>query len=177
MRRLGTEEASRHYPASGTRLEADPLQLELAEWWLEVGCWRPKPVKQNISRHIDGQEDKRVGSEVASLRQAASTPPCSPPLCHPVDEGWLATMGWLSSSGRPAGRWCYVCRECTHTGVIYYIFIFLLLLKCMRISERNSSSVMLAPRLLSLEEFLAYSTVTQYSSLALASPPLGQVTV
>ena len=37
-------------------------------------------------------------------------PPCSPPPCHPVDEGWLAAMGWLSSSGLPAGRWCYICR-------------------------------------------------------------------
>ena len=58
MRRLSTEEANRYYPASGTRLEADPVPLEWAEWRLEVGCWRPKPVKQNIIRHKGGQEDK-----------------------------------------------------------------------------------------------------------------------
>ncbi len=107
MRRLGTEEASRHYPASNPRLEADPMLLELAEWWLRVGCGQPNPVKWNISRRRGGQEDKKVGSEVASLQQPASGPPCSPPLCHPVDKGRLAAMGWMSSSGLPVGRWCY----------------------------------------------------------------------
>ncbi len=65
MRRVGTEEASRHYPASNTRLKADTVWLGSVEWWLEVGCWPPKPVKWNISRHIGGQEDKRVGSVAA----------------------------------------------------------------------------------------------------------------
>ena len=51
MRRVGREEASCHYPASNTRLEADPVPLGLAEWQLPVGCWGPKPVKWNISRH------------------------------------------------------------------------------------------------------------------------------
>ena len=36
MRRLGTEAANTHYPASTTRLEADPLPLESAEWQLQV---------------------------------------------------------------------------------------------------------------------------------------------
>ncbi len=44
MRRVGTEEVNCHYPASNTRLEADPEPLGLAEWWLEVGCWPPKSV-------------------------------------------------------------------------------------------------------------------------------------
>ncbi len=34
IRKLSTEEASHHYPASGTRLEADTVLLELAEWQL-----------------------------------------------------------------------------------------------------------------------------------------------
>ena len=110
MRRIGTEEASHHYPASGTRLEADPVPLELAEWGLQVSCWRPKPVKWKISGHRGGQGDKRVGSEVASLWQPAGSPPCSPSLCHAMDEGWLAAMGWLSSCGLPASCWCYLCR-------------------------------------------------------------------
>ena len=67
MRRVSTEEASRHYPASNTRLKADPGLLRLAEWRLQVSFWSPKPVKQKISRHRGGQEDKRVGSIVASL--------------------------------------------------------------------------------------------------------------
>ena len=70
MRRLGTEKANHHYPDSHTRLEADPVLQESAEWQLEIGCWRPKPVKWNMSRHRGGQEDKRVGSEMASLWQA-----------------------------------------------------------------------------------------------------------
>ena len=32
IRRVSTEEAGHHYPASNTRLEADPVLLELAEW-------------------------------------------------------------------------------------------------------------------------------------------------
>ena len=72
MRMVGTEGASRHYPASNTRLGADPVWLELVEWWLEVGCWPPKPVKRNISRHRDGQEDKRVGSVAAHLANQSS---------------------------------------------------------------------------------------------------------
>ena len=31
-------EASCHCPANCTRLEADPVSVELAEWWLEVSC-------------------------------------------------------------------------------------------------------------------------------------------
>ena len=77
MRRLGTEEASRHYPASGTRLEAHPVPLESAEWLSAVG--RPKPVKWKISRHRVGPEDKRVGSEVASLWQPTLQPTSVPP--------------------------------------------------------------------------------------------------
>ena len=61
MTRLGTEEASRHYPVSVTRLEANPVLLESAEWWLQVSFWKPKPVKWKISRHRGGHEDKRVG--------------------------------------------------------------------------------------------------------------------
>ena len=105
MRRLG-KEASRYYPASGSRLEADPVLLESAEWWLEVGCWWPKPVKWNISRHRGGQEDKTVGSKVTSLWWPAGGPPCRMPLCHPVYKGRLATIGWLFSSSLPAGHWC-----------------------------------------------------------------------
>ena len=80
------------------------MLLELAEWELEMGCWQPKPVEQNISRHRSGEEDKRVGSEVASHWQPAGGQPCSPPLCHLVDEGQLAAMGWLSSSSLLVGR-------------------------------------------------------------------------
>ena len=46
-------------------------------------------MKQKIIRHRDRQEDKRVGSEVGSLRQ----PNGSPPLCHLEDEGQLGAMG------------------------------------------------------------------------------------
>ena len=93
MRRVGTEGASHHYPASNTRLEADPVWLGSVEWWLEVGCWTPKPVRWNISRHRGGQDDKRVGSVAACPWRPAGGPPCNPPLCHPVGEGGLATQG------------------------------------------------------------------------------------
>ena len=110
MRRLGTEAASRHYPAGHMRLEADPVPLGLAEWQLVVSYWPLKPVKWNISRHRGGQEDKRVGSVAACCWQYTSGPPCNPPLCHPVGEGQLAVQWWLASGGLPAGHWCYVCR-------------------------------------------------------------------
>ena len=61
MRRLGTEEAGLHFSASGTRLQADPVPLELAEWQLQIGCWGLKSVKQKISMHKGRPEDKRVG--------------------------------------------------------------------------------------------------------------------
>ena len=67
-------------------------------------------MKRKISRHRGGPEDKRVGSEVASLQQPSGVPPCSPSLCNPVDEKRLAAMGWLSSSSPLEGRWHYVCR-------------------------------------------------------------------
>ena len=60
-------------------------------------------MKLKISRHRGGQEDKRVGLEMASLWQSTSSSPCIPPLCHLVDEGRLATVGLLPSSGLPAG--------------------------------------------------------------------------
>ena len=105
-RRLGTEEANCHYPASGTRLEDNPVPLESAEWWVQVGCWRPKPVKWKISGHSSGREDKRASLEVAYLRW----PTGGPLLCNPVDEGQLAAIGWLSFNGPSASCWCYVCR-------------------------------------------------------------------
>ncbi len=80
MRRLSTEEASWHYQASCTRLEADPVPLEWAEWWLEGGCLQPKKVKQKISRHRGGKEDKRVGSEVAILQLPTLQPTSVPPI-------------------------------------------------------------------------------------------------
>ena len=109
MRRVGKEEASHHYPASGTSLEADPMPLGLAEWRLEVSCWRPKLEKQKISRHRGGHEDKGVGSEVGS-----------PPLCHPVYESRLAAMGQLSFSSLLVGCWCYVCRDTNWLAVSCY---------------------------------------------------------
>ena len=78
MRRVGTEEASHHYPASNTRLEADPVPVGSAEWQLGLGCWWPKPVKWNISRRRGGQEDKKVGSV------AAGGPPMAHLATHPV---------------------------------------------------------------------------------------------
>ena len=65
MRRVGTEAASCHYPASNTRLEANRVWLGSIEWGLEVSCWPPKLVKWNNSRHRGRQEDKRVVSVVA----------------------------------------------------------------------------------------------------------------
>ena len=111
---LGTEVGSRHYPASLMRPEASPVPLGLAEWWLEVGCWLPKPAKQNISRHRGGQEIKRVGSVVACHWLAAGSPPCNPTLSHPVGEGWLADQWQLASGSPPAGHWCYICRVGGH---------------------------------------------------------------
>ena len=67
MRRVGTEETCCQYPASGTRLEADPVLLGLAEWWHQVSCWRPKHMKWKISRYRGRKEDKRVVSEAGSL--------------------------------------------------------------------------------------------------------------
>ena len=99
MREPGTEEASHHCPACDTRLEADSVLLEYAEWRHQFISWGPKPVKWKISRYRDGPEGKSVGSEVASLQQFSTDQPCSLPLCHPVDERWLAAMGWLSSGG------------------------------------------------------------------------------
>ena len=61
MRRLSTEEASRHYLASGARLGADPVLLESAEWQL----LETKTIAILKSRHRGGQEDKRLGSEAA----------------------------------------------------------------------------------------------------------------
>ena len=42
------------------RLEADPVLLQLAEWWFQVGWLRPKPLKWNNRRYRGGSEDKRV---------------------------------------------------------------------------------------------------------------------
>ena len=70
-------------------------------------------MKWKVSRHRGGPEDKRVGSEVAGLQQPSRGPSCippgSPPLCHPADEGLLASIGWLSSSS-PLEGCLYVCR-------------------------------------------------------------------
>ncbi len=72
------------------------LASQLAEWWLEVSCWWPKPGKQNISRHRGGQEDKRVGSKVASLWQPAGSSPCSPLAAHL--EAYLCATQWTRVS-------------------------------------------------------------------------------
>ena len=101
---LGTEEASLHNPPSGTRLEADSVLLEEAEWGHQIGYWRPEPVKWKVRWHRGGSEDKRVGSEEASFQRPSVGPPCRTPLCHPVAERQLATGAPLK------GRWCYVCR-------------------------------------------------------------------
>ncbi len=45
-------QSTEHSPANSdnpwdkndTRLEANPVWLGSVEWWLEVGCWPPKPV-------------------------------------------------------------------------------------------------------------------------------------
>ena len=60
--------ACRHNPASGTRLEANPVPLGLAVRWLQVSWWRLKPVKWKISRDRGRQEGKSVGSETGSER-------------------------------------------------------------------------------------------------------------
>ena len=78
------------------QLEADPVLLESAEWWLEVGCWWTKLVKQNISRHRGGQEDKRVGSEVASL----GGPPAAHLAAYLCATQWM-TVGWPPWGGCP----------------------------------------------------------------------------
>ena len=139
MRRLGTDVASHHYPASCMRPKADPVPLGLAEWWLQVGCWRLKPVRQNISRHRGGREDKRVGSVAACRQRSAGGPPCNPPLSHPVGEGQLADQWQLASGGPLVGRWCYICRVFTFEvlkskdmGIHLGDFLRLLLLKDIR---------------------------------------------
>ncbi len=115
------EEASLPYPASGTRLEADPVPLELAEWWHQpqVSCWRTKSVKCKISRHSGGPEDKRIGS---------GGPPCSPSLCHPVDEiGQLDAMGWL-----------VLCLSGNHTIIkCVYIGVCMIQETCSTIMQRS----------------------------------------
>ncbi len=50
--------------------------------------------------------DKCVGSEEASFE--TPSPPCSPPLCHPVAEGLLASIGWLAL-WRPSGGPLVLC--------------------------------------------------------------------
>ena len=45
---LSTEEACLHWPPSGTRQPGEPVLLEEAVWRHQVGCWRAKPVKQNV---------------------------------------------------------------------------------------------------------------------------------
>ena len=110
MRRVGTEKAIHHYPASNTRLQANSVPLGSAEWGLDVGLWPPKPVKWNISRHRGRQEDKSVGSVVACCQRSDGSPTCNLTLSHPVGEGWLANQWQLASGSPPAGHWCYVCR-------------------------------------------------------------------
>ena len=90
MRRLGTEETSHHNPASSTRLEVGPLPLTSAEWRLQVGCWRQKPMKQQIIRHRSRQENKRVGSEVARMDFHINLPPVYHVYLHelPVNRDW-----------------------------------------------------------------------------------------
>ena len=78
IRKVGTHKASRYYPASNTRLEADPVPLGSAKWWCEVGCCLPKQVKQNMSRHRGRQENKRVGSVAACHWRSAGGPSCNP---------------------------------------------------------------------------------------------------
>ena len=67
-------------------------------------------MKQKISWHRGGQEDKRVGSDVASLQWPSRGLP-GRHLCHPVDEGLLTSMGWLSFRDQLEDRWCYVCTD------------------------------------------------------------------
>ena len=55
---------------------------------------------------------KRVGSKEASLSRPSGGPPCSPPMCRRVAEGWLASKWWLTSGGPLAGRWCCDCMVC-----------------------------------------------------------------
>ena len=56
-------------------------------------------MKQKVRRHQQNSRVRIVGSEEASLQKPSGGLPCSPPLCHPVAEGWLASMGWIASGG------------------------------------------------------------------------------
>ena len=75
-------------------------------WLLEA---RTSEAESEEDRGRSG--DKRVGSEEASLQRPCGGLPCSPPLCHPMTEGQLSSMGWLSSRGPLKSCWCYVCRD------------------------------------------------------------------
>ena len=108
---VGTQQASCHYPASGTRLKPDHVPLEQAECQHQVGCWRPKPVKRKISIGTD------AGQRLIEYtwRWPASGGPLeaylAATLCHPVDEGSLASIGWLASGVVLEGCSCYACRD------------------------------------------------------------------
>ena len=69
MRELGREEASLHWPTSGTWLEANSVPLEGAEWSHQIGCRRPEPVNLKGQWLRGGSGDKRVGSEKARLQR------------------------------------------------------------------------------------------------------------
>ena len=44
-------------------------------------------------KHREGPQELGVGSEEASLQRLSVGPHCSPPLCHPLANWWLASMG------------------------------------------------------------------------------------
>ena len=110
MMRLGTEEASHHYPASGTRLEADPVLVELAEWRLQVTCWRPKPVKW---KSVGTQTGNRI-KESAQRWPASGGLPAAHFTAHLYATQWVR-VGWLPWGAAvlqwPGGRLLVLCLQ------------------------------------------------------------------
>ena len=67
---------------SGTRLKANSVPLEEAEWRHQVGCWSPKQVKWKISRHRGGSGGKdqnqrwpASGALQRTIMQSTTVPP------------------------------------------------------------------------------------------------------
>ena len=69
IRGLGTEEASLHKPPSGTRLDADSVGLEEAEW------------RHQLAFEGQNQQSRkpRIGTEEGSLRRPTLQPIYVPP--------------------------------------------------------------------------------------------------